>query len=208
MHFLKKMIMRNGKNKLVHLFVTIGLFLLIALGGLLLYIFGPSDGKNRSAESNFNDLVQLPNNGGLQDSVLTRLKRLNLRDGSTQTVELHQLVGFEFEKMYLISEMEIDYALSCPDLPQAMPLANKEFCQFGVIYKKDGSAAYLRGTCAYDLMNLNRSFDAMGFALNYRVEVVHPTDKVRITYSTQNGLPYLIEPVEHQQVVLKCRKMY
>ncbi|SET34411.1 hypothetical protein [Hymenobacter actinosclerus] len=200
--------MRKGKNKLVQLLVSIGLIFLItlALGGL--YIFSLIDGKNVSQESSFNDQVKLPNNGGLQDSVLTRLKRLNLPDGGTQTVELHRVVGFEFEKMYVISEMEIDYALPCPDLPQGLPLARKGFCQFGVIYKKDGAAIYLRGTCAYDLMNLSHSFDEMGFLLEHRVEVVLPTDKVKITYSTQNGLPYLIEPVTHKQVVLKCRKMY
>ena len=200
--------MLKRRKKLAQLLVAIGLLVLIALGGLLLYLFGPSDGKNRSQESSFNRQVQLPQNGGLQDSVLAHLKQLHLPDGGSQTVELRRVVGREFEKMYVVSEMEIDYARPCPDLPQTLVLANKEFCQFGVIYQRDGAASYLRGTCAYDLMNLSRSFDAIGFALEHRVEVVRPTDQVRVTYSTQNGLPYLIEPVVHRQVVLNCPKMY
>ena len=200
--------MGNGRKKLVQLLVAIGLLALIALGGLLFYLFGPRDGKNRSEESKFNDQIQLPRNGGLQDSVLAHLKRLHLPNGGTQTVELRRLVGREFEKMYVVSEMEIDYALPCPDLPQALVLANKEFCQFGVLYQRDGAASYLRGTCAYDLMNLSRSFDAIGFALEHRVEVVRPTDQVRVTYSTRNGPPYLIEPVVNRQAVLNCPKMY
>lgn len=198
----------KGREKRVKVLVAIGLLLSLALGGLLFYLVGPRDGQNESEASNFIDQVQLPRNAGLQDSVLAHLKRLHLPDGGTQTVELRRLVGREFEKMYLVSEMEIDYALPCPDLPQAVVLANKEFCQFGVMYQQDGAACYLRGTCAYDLMNLSRSFDAMGFALKHRVEVVRPTDQVRVTYSTQNGLPYLIEPVVHRQVVLNCPKMY
>jgi hypothetical protein len=200
--------MGNGSKKLVQVLGAIGLFLSLALAGLVLYLFGPRDGKSPSEKSQFNDLVQLPNNGGLQDSVLTQLNRLHLPDGGTQTVELRRLVGVDFEKMYLIGQLEVDYNLPCPDLPQAMPLADKGVCQFGVIYQKDGSAAYLRGSCAYDLMNLTRSFDEMGFALDYRAEVVRPTDKVKITYSTPDRPFYTIEPVVHRPVVLNCPKLY
>ncbi len=197
----------QGNKKLVRVLGALGLLLFLALVGLLFYVFGPRDGQNGSGESDFHDQVQLPQNGGLQEAVLANLKRLHLPDGGTQTVELRRVVGFDFAKMYVVSEMEIDYSIPCPDLPQALALANKEFCQFGVIYHHDGAASYLRGTCAYDLMNLSRSFDAMGFALDHRVEVIRPSDRVRITYPTQNGLPYLIEPVVHRQVVLNCRKM-
>ena len=155
-------------------------------------------------EEQYNKLVTLGIKDSLQVKLISNLENLGLKDGESKQIKIKQLLGFDFKKLYLIDKMVIDFSIPCPQLKGSSELSNKEFCQFGIIYKNDGSIEYLRGVCDYDLMDLSHSYDQVGFSVKDPTEIVFPNDNVVITYSLQNKVPYLIEPVSHKKIVIPC----
>jgi len=200
--------MQGTKSKLLLISALIGFLALTALMGVGLFVFGNSNKKSKSQEERFSEMVSLNVNPSLQDSALARLKRLRLEEGSTKVLNVREIIGFDFEKIIMTDGMVIDYAVPCPDLPGTFPLADKEFCQFGIVYLADGSSDYLRESCQYDLMNLSRGFDLINLSMAFPIELIYPTDKVEITFSKGNGGSFFIEPITHKEVVLNCRKIF
>ena len=192
MHFLKRMIMLSGKSK--------GRLRLIAFILVLGYTSCYDRTKQMSMEDQYNKLVTLGNKDSLQVKFISNLKKLGLKDGESKQVKIKHLLGFDFKKLYLIDKMVIDFSVPCNELQGTSELSNKEFCQFGIIYKKDGTIEYLRGICDYDLMGLSHSFDKTGFSVKNPIEVVFPEDSVVISYSTQDRVLYLMEPVSHKKI--------
>lgn len=176
----------------------------IAFISILCYTSCYNESKPMSMEDQYNEFVTLGIKDSSQVKLMSNLKKLGLKDGESKQIKIKQLLGFDFKKLYLIDKMTINYSNPCPQLKGIPELSDKEFCQFGIIYKNDGSIEYLRGNCDYDLMNLSRSFAKVGFSIKNGTEIVFPNDNVVITYSLQNGVPYLIEPVSHKDIIIPC----
>ncbi|RZL05978.1 MAG: hypothetical protein EOO89_25145 [Pedobacter sp.] len=157
-------------------------------------------------EEQYNKLVTLGNKDTLQVKLISNLKELGLKDGESKQITIKRLLGFDFKKLYLIDKMVVDFSIPCPELGESSELSNKEFCQFGIIYKNDGTIGYLRGICDYDLMGLSHSFDKTGFSVKNPIEIVLPENNVVVSYSLQNRALYMIEPVSHKKIdIPHCR---
>lgn len=182
--------MLNGKNKIKVKIITVIL--------ILSFTSCFNETKQRTMEERYDKLVSLGAKDSLQDRLLSNLKKLGLKEGESKRIKIERLIGFNFKRLILIDKMVMDFSLPCPELRGTSALANKEFCQFGIIYKNDGTVEYLRGICDYDLMGLSRSFDKTGFSMNNPIEIILPDDKVVITYSLKDRVPYFIEPLSHK----------